>query len=135
MKYNFLVFLILPLLWVSGISCKDESIQNRKKDKELQELNVLFLEIETMANQVTCENAADWKFILVGTDRCGASKSAYVAYSTKIDQSLFLQKIGIYKERQKAFSAKWERQLACPAVMMAEPERVECVNGKPKLIY
>ncbi len=101
----------------------------------MQQLNVLFQEIETIGNQLTCENAVDWKFVLVGTDLCGASKSRYVAYSTKMNQSLFLQKVGIYKEKQKAFSAKWERQLACPAVMMTEPKSVECVNGKAKLVY
>ena len=135
MRNHLLIFLTLPLLLATISSCKDESVQNRKKDKDLQQLNILFQEIETMANQVTCENAGDWRFVLVGTDRCGATKSAYVAYATKIDQSFLLQKIGVYKERQKAFSAKWETQLACPAVMMDEPKRVECVNGKAKLVY
>ena len=135
MREKFLMFLILPFLLTFTSGCKDESVQNIKKDKELQQLNVLFQEIETMGNQVSCENAADWKFVLVGTDFCSAGKSTYIAYSTKIDQSLFLQKVFIYKEKQKAFSAKWERQSACPAVIMAEPKGVECVNGKPKLVY
>ena len=129
------MYLILSFLCVLISGCKDESVQNIKKDKELQQLNVLFQEIEIMGNQVSCENAADWKFVLVGTDFCGAGKSTYIAYSTKIDQSLFLQKVVIYKEKQKAFSAKWERQSACPAVMMTEPKGVECVNGKPKFVY
>lgn len=135
MKNYFLVLLILPFLSVSITSCKDESARNKKKDKDLQQLNVLFQEIETMANQATCENAADWKFIFVGSDVCSASTATYVAYSTKMDQSLFLQKIVLYKERQKAFAAKWETQLACPDVIRAKPKGVECVNGKPKLIY
>lgn len=135
MKNYFLVLLILPLLSASITSCKDESFRNRKKDKDLQQLNILFQEIEAMANQMTCENAADWKFVFVGSGRCGDTKSSYVAYSTKIDQSLFLQKISVYKEKQELYSEKWETQITCLAVSMAEPKSVTCVDGKPKFVY
>ena len=135
MKNYFLVLLILPFLSVSITSCKDETVRNKKKDKDLQQLNVLFQEIETMANQVTCENAADWKFIFVGSGRCGDTKSSYVAYSTKIDHALFLQKIHVYNEKQKLYSEKWETDITCLAVSMAEPKSVTCVDGKPKFLY
>ncbi len=92
MKNYFLVLLILPFLSISITSCKDETVRNKKKDKDLQQLNVLFQEIETIANQVTCEEAADWKFIFVDGDVCSASTSTHVAYSTKIDQiSTFIE--------------------------------------------
>lgn len=130
-KNNFLIFLVLSTLLLSMLSCEIKDFQNTREE-DAEEMSVLKKEIDKMASQFNCENAAEWKFVAIGTKSCGGA-GAYIAYSTKIDEVDFLNKVKFYTQKQKAFNVKWGSISNCELVVT--PKIVECVNGKPNFVY
>ncbi len=130
-KNNFSNLLILSFLFLVTVSCDKEDFYNTREEDQ-QEMSVLKKEIDKMASQFNCENAAEWKFVAIGTKSCGGAGD-YIAYSTKIDEAVFLNKVNIYSDKQKAFNVKWGSISDCALVVA--PKSVECDKGKPKFIY
>ncbi|WP_148042753.1 hypothetical protein [Pedobacter jejuensis] len=96
------------------------------------ELKLLMSDILKMSDQISCDNAADWRIVPIGAKGCGGA-SSFIAYSAKIDTALFLQKVEQYTQKEKAFNEKWKLYSDCALIIA--PKRIECVNGKPKLVY
>lgn len=125
----FLAIVILLLLCLAG--CEQKDFYSSKEDDE-QEMSTLRREIDKLTEQVSCEQASDWKFVPIGSKPCGGA-TGYVAYAAKIDEPLFLKKVAIYTQKQKAFNVKWS--LASDCAIQSPPKSIECVNGKPKFVY
>lgn len=119
------------ILVFSFASCEKKYFSNSREEDEL-ELSNLRKEIDKMSNQVSCENAAEWKFTAIGAKACGGPAS-YVAYSSKIDENSFLKTVSDYTQKQKTFNAKWD--VASDCMFVTAPKGVECVSGKPKFVY
>lgn len=126
--FNFVILTSACLFTLSG--CKDDFETSKEQDE--QELMTLFKEIETLAGQFTCNSAAEWKFVAVGAKACGGA-TAYVAYSSKVDESLLLKKVSNYTAKQTSYNEKWKVISDC--MLVIEPKGVECNNGKPKFVY
>lgn len=125
---NFLILTSICLLALTG--CKDDLETSKEQDE--QKLTLLYQEIETLANQFSCLNAAEWKFTAVGAKACGGPTN-YIAYSSKIDENVFLRKVALYTDQQKAYNEKWN--VASDCMFVTAPKSVECVDNKPKFVY
>jgi len=126
-----------PELIPESISCKNGKAvfnyekSNTTKQEDFAALKALGYEIKAMAESVACENADEWKFTPIGTTACGAYD--YMAYSEKIDEEVFLQKIETFTNTQNEFNIKWGMGFNCIAVPV--PQSVSCANGKPVFSY
>lgn len=125
---NFVILISACLFTLSG--CKDDFETSKEQDE--QELMALYKEIETLAGQFTCENAAEWKFVAIGAKACGGPTN-YIAFSAKIDESGFLKKVATYTDQQKEYNVKWN--IASDCMFVTAPKSVECVDNKPKFVY
>ena len=125
-------FYVLTILLFFCLTSCEKGIFSSSREKDLEELANLKKEIDELSAQVTCTNAADWKFIALGDKACGGP-TGYVAYSTKIDETAFLKKINFYTDKQKAFNIKWSIISDCSLIL--PPKSIDCVNGKSKLVY
>ena len=123
--------ILFSLFTFSFTGCEEKNLYNSKEDDVL-EIASLRSEIDKLSEQVTCENSADWKFTAIGDKACGGP-TGYVAYSSKIDEALFLKKVTLYNQKQKAFNVKWNVVSDC--MFMIPPKSIDCVSGKPKLVY
>lgn len=129
-RHLFKIILFVLMIF-SFAGCKLENVAGTKDDEQ-QELYRLRIEIDKLSEQVNCDNAADWKFTAIGSKACGGP-IGYVAYSNKIDEALFLKKVALYTEKQKAFNVKWD--IASDCMFMVPPKSIDCVSGKPKFVY
>ncbi|MBC7615868.1 MAG: hypothetical protein H7202_07365 [Pedobacter sp.] len=123
--------ILFSLFIFSFTGCEEKNLYNSKEDDVL-EIASLRSEIDKLSEQVNCENNAGWKFTPIGEKACGGP-TGYVAYATKIDEALFLKKVTLYNQKQKAFNVKWNVVSDC--MFMNPPKSIDCVSGKPKLVY
>lgn len=128
---NCLILLSLSFLFLGFLGCEEKDFYNTREEDQ-QEMNILKKEIDKMANQFSCDLATEWRFIAIGTKTCGGA-GAYIAYSTKIDEAIFLKKVAFYTQKQNAFNVKWGYISNCALVVV--PKSVECNNGKPNFVY
>lgn len=127
---NSLKFLGIFLLMGMCFSCSldDEST----KEQEAQNLEQLFSEIESMATSENCSDSAEWTFTGYGSKACGGPMG-YIAYSTKIDTELFLEKVEKHRAAQKEFNQKWG--IASDCSVPQQPAGISCENGNPVFEY
>ena len=127
----FFLNTLLVIGIITLLSCEKTAV-NFSQDEDKEELQLLFSEIETLANQFNCENNVDWKFVEIGAKPCGGP-NGYIAYSNKIDENIFLNKVKIFTEKQKRYNENWKIFSDCK--MIRTPVSVACVNGKPNFVY
>lgn len=130
--YLYQTCLLLSIILVFSLAGCEQKDFSSSKESDEQEMSSLRREIDKMSEQVSCNDAADWKFTAIGSKACGGT-AGYVAYSTKIDETLFLKKVAMFNQKQKAFNVKWNLMSDCLAPN--PPKSIECINGKPKLVY
>ncbi len=102
------------------------------QEQELQNLSDKLLEIETLAESVSCEDSETWSFTAYGSRACGGP-SGYLAYSNTIDTDNFLKLVKEYTIAEDAFNKKWSISSICS--MVPEPIGVICKNGVAALLY
>lgn len=124
-----ILFLILTCSVFFACSSSDEG---SSQEDEKQYLDSLFEQIQILSFSENCTDPAEWKFTAYGSKPCGGVQG-YVAYSTKIDESFFLQQVSKYTEEEKKYNEKWGIVSDCAVVAM--PTTVICRNNKPELIY
>jgi len=129
MKKQILLLSTLIVLFFVA-SCKDNHESLRPGDEK--KLKELYADIQKMAQQFNCENANDWEFSPIGSKACGGP-TGFIAYSTKMDTAVFLQKVRSYTAEQAAFNKKWGVSSDCSLVN--PPKGVACEDGKPKFTY
>jgi len=122
---------VLILLFVVTIITACKKDDEKIKEIEQKELELLKLDIQKISGSVSCENASDWQFAALGNKPCGGPVE-YIAYSNKIDRALFLKIVAEYNDKSKAFNEKWDAFSDCTIV--GPPKGVACVNGKPIFI-
>ncbi|MPS74855.1 MAG: hypothetical protein E2590_17115 [Chryseobacterium sp.] len=96
--------------------------------EESSEMENLKSEILTMAKSEKCTNPADWKTIGLGAKACGGPVN-YIAYSNKIDEAKFLEKVNLYNQKSADYNKKYNLVSDCMLVM--QPENIVCENEKP----
>jgi len=92
----------------------------------------MFNEIENLASSVSCFDSTEWNFSSYGSKPCGGPKG-FIAYSKKIDTTLFLKKIEEHKIREKEYNEQWG--IASDCMYVSTPIIVKCENGNPVLEY
>lgn len=114
------------------LSC--DSDDSSSKEAETQNLTKMYDEIisASMANSTPCTDPTEWSFTAIGSKACGGP-TGYIAYSLKINVTEFLKKVENYTKAQDAYNKKWGIFSTCD--MMLPPTKVDCMNGKPTLIY
>ncbi len=127
----FFLNTLLVIGIITLLSCEKTAV-NFSQDEDKEELQLLFSEIETLANQFNCENNVDWKFVEIGAKPCGGP-NGFIAYSNKIDENIFLDKVKSFTEKQKRYNEKWTIFSDCKLIRI--PVSVACVDGKPQFVY
>ncbi|WP_343524276.1 hypothetical protein [Pedobacter sp.] len=130
MKRTLFILTSTVLIMSLMLACKDRIETRQNADQA--ELENLYLEIEKLAKQFTCENASEWKYTAIGAKACGGA-AGYIAYSIKIDESSFLKKVEQYTKLQADFNKKYGVSSDCALVI--QPKSVTCDNRKPKFTY
>lgn len=102
------------------------------QEQEAAHLEQLFTEIEYLAHQESCDNAAEWSFTSYGNKACGGP-IGYIAFATTIDTTLFFERIEEHRAAQQAFNQKWGIFSDCS--LPPQPSAVICEDGKPVLAY
>lgn len=125
-KFYYCCFLISALFLFS--SCDKDTIQT----DEQQALAQLFSAIKMMAENSTCGENEELKYIAIGAKACGGA-TGYLAYSSSINVSTFESMVANYTEMQRNYNRKWSVISDCSLV--GQPKSVTCENGKPKLVY
>jgi hypothetical protein len=122
--------LLFVLLTLSCFACKNNN--QSTQEEERQTLLMMFQEIETLANSVACEDAADWSFVAYGHKACGGPQG-YIAYSNQIDVDAFLALVENYTTFEREFNLRWGVGSDCAFV--SPPSEVLCENGVAVLNY
>ena len=100
--------------------------------QEAQEMENLTSEIFAISKSEKCTNGSDWKSVGLGVKACGGPVS-YIAYSAKIDEAKFLEKVNLYNQKSTEYNKKYNLISDCMLVM--PPEKIECINGSPVFKY
>ncbi|PZU86725.1 MAG: hypothetical protein DI529_08405 [Chryseobacterium sp.] len=96
--------------------------------QEAEEMQNLKSEILALSQSEKCTNAADWKSIGLGVKACGGPVE-YIAYSNKINEAKFLEKVNLYNQKSADYNKKYNLVSDCMLVM--QPESIVCENEKP----
>lgn len=107
---------------------KDNSGNENLTQQESDEMQNLKSEILALSQSEKCSNATDWKSIGLGVKACGGPVE-YIAYSNKIDEAKFLEKVNLYNQKSTEYNKKYNLVSDCMLVM--QPENIVCENGKP----
>ncbi len=129
MKNISFLFIAFSLLLLSCKAGNDSS-----KGKETQNLTEMYNKIisTSMVNSTPCTKPDEWSFTAIGSKACGGP-IGFIPYSLKINVSEFLKKVEAYTNAQNEYNKKWGIISTCD--MAIPPIGVDCVDGKPSLIY
>ncbi|MNR99399.1 hypothetical protein D3C72_306340 [compost metagenome] len=129
MKRISLLFMTIAFIFMG---CSNDDDQT--KEQESQQLDQMHQEIIALSLVTTeaCTNSEEWSFTAIGSKSCGGP-TGYIAYSLKIDTVAFLKKVEDYTKAQNEFNIKWGIPSTCE--MAIPPTGVDCVDGKPTLVY
>ena len=105
---------------------KDDAPSNGLTAEESKELESLKTEITTLASSEKCSNSADWKTVGLGVKACGGPVE-YIAYSIKIDEKSFLEKVDVYNQKSVEYNKTYNLMSDCMLVM--QPENIVCENA------
>lgn len=106
--------------------------ESDSKDYSLEELEILYEEIKELASSKTCTSSSEWRFVALGSKPCGGPWE-YIAYPTRIDEAMFLEKVKTYNKLQSEYNEKNDRFSDC--LYVEEPSSVVCESGKPVFQY
>ena len=107
---------------------KDNPDNGSLTAEESQEMETLKAEILAISKSEKCTNGSDWKSVGLGVKACGGPVS-YIAYSAKIDEAKFLEKVNLYNQKSTEYNKKYNLMSDCMLVM--QPENIVCENNKP----
>ncbi|WP_026729257.1 hypothetical protein [Flavobacterium denitrificans] len=123
---------ILAVICLTFVSCNNDD--DNAKEKDARKLEKMHKEIVVLSqvNTTPCTDASEWAFTAIGSKACGGPMG-FILYSKKIDTVKFLAKVKAYTDAEAAFNVKWN--ISSPCDMAIPPTGVDCVNGKPTLLY
>ncbi len=102
------------------------------QEKDHKELMNVFNEIELLSMSVSCTDSNNWDFVAYGSKACGGPQG-YIAYSSLIDVTSFLEKVTVYTKLEDEYNKKWGIGSTCDVT--PQPKKVNCENGYPVLKY
>lgn len=111
---------------------KENPDKGNLTEQESQEMETLKAEILAISKSEKCTNGSDWKSVGLGVKACGGPAS-YIAYSVKIDEAKFLEKVDLYNQKSTEYNKKYNLISDCMLVM--PPEQIQCINGSPVFKY
>lgn len=120
----------ISLLIAICFSCSNDD--ELTQEQEVDKLNQMFFEIESMASSLSCIDSSEWTFTSYGNKACGGPVG-FIAYSKNIDVDFFLQRVEEYRIKQQKFNAKWGIFSDCS--VPPKPTGVICENTVPVLEY
>jgi hypothetical protein len=127
-----LSFILLSVCFTLA-SCSNDNESTMEEDAARLDKMYEDIVAYTQINSTPCSNSEEWGFIQSQNNSCGEN-AGYIAYSKKIDITILQKKIDNYSKAKSSFSSKWELFYdVCQ--WKAPPINVECVDGKPKLIF
>lgn len=134
MKQTFLTLFLTSFVFAScgEIKLIDAITSDTSLSQDDYFLEQLYSEITTMAGQFECDDASEWRYTAIGAKACGGP-TGYVAYSSKINEDLFLEKVEFYTSQQAYYNSKWSIISDCS--IPEEPSGVVCNDGKPEFSY
>lgn len=111
-------------------SCSNDNESSRQEDED--KLYKKFDELINLSEQYTspCTNPDEWAYTEI-INPCGHQ---LMLYSKKINTTAFLQKVERYNKLSQAHKKKW-KLLCFDDVIQGTLKGIECIDGKPKLIY
>jgi hypothetical protein len=122
--------LFILAIGLTLISCSNDS--ESSKEQETENLEKMRAEIFLLSASKQCEDPADWDFTAIGSKACGGP-TGFIAFSLKLNTTEFLEKVKKYTNSQKEFNIKWGIISTCD--LTPSPSSINCVDGKPHLIY
>ena len=128
----FKLLIVLLIVSIGSFSCNRNSDEDLTQEEELQNLKELFLEIEIMADSVSCEDDSEWVYTAFGSKPCGGPMG-FIAYSKTIDTIHFLRLIELHRRDQQNYNNKWE--IASDCSVPPQPDSIICNNGVPAFLY
>ena len=127
-----LILFATTILFIVVVSCDSENGDNSTFEAELEQLNILKSDIETLASSSICNEAIECKFIAFGSKPCGGPWS-YLIYSTSIDTDQLENIVEDYNKKEAAFNTKWN--IASDCSLTLQPTNVICENNTCVAIY
>ncbi|WP_296704672.1 hypothetical protein [Algoriphagus sp.] len=121
--------LIFPLLFLLS-SC--QLINEDSRTYDLTELEELYEKIVSISESKVCTNPSQWKFTAIGNKACGGPTS-YIAYSSEINESEFLDLVAQYTKLQKEYNSK--NNIGSDCSFVSPPSEIKCENGKAVFFY
>jgi len=109
----------------------DDSPSQESEDQNLSKMHAEII-AASQVNTTPCTNSAEWAFTAIGSKACGGP-IGFIPYSLKINTSEFLKKVENFTKAQDEYNKKWGITSTCDVAII--PSGVDCVNGKPTLIY
>lgn len=124
-KLSFLLFAFCIVF----SSCSNDHESTQEEDSAV--LVKMYNDIVeySQANSKTCTNPEEWAFVKFGNSFC----SGHIIYNKNINVALFQKKVNQYIKAKEKFDEKWGVFYDC--MMMPPPTGIQCVEGKPALIY
>lgn len=124
---------LLFIITITLVSCSNDDEESTQEEDQAK-LEIMYKEIIdlSLAGTQYCTDSKDWDFTGIGSRACGGVQ-AYIVYSKKINTTQFLSKVEKYTELNTAYNKKWGVSSICSVEI--PPKKIECVDGKPKMIY
>lgn len=124
--------LFLTLLLSSVfIACESDTVGLTQEQEQLV-LDQKRAEIEGLATSVVCNDPSGWTYTGIGGKSCGGP-TGYIAYSTSINVSEFLQKVEEFTIAEDNFNKKWNIKSDCS--VPPQPIGINCENGQAVLVF
>lgn len=130
-KIGLIAFIVC--MTCMAFTCENDDEETTQEEDQAK-LEIMYKEIIdfSLAGTQSCTDSKDWDFTGIGARSCGGFQ-AYIVYSKKINTAQFLNKVKDYTDAEAAYNKKWGVGSICS--VENPPKKIECVEGKPKMIY
>lgn len=123
--------IILSVVFFVIASCSnDRETTQEEDDAKLSKMHAELIALSGQETQ-TCTNPDEWAYTSL-TSPCGRQ---FILYSKKTNTELFLKKAEQYNKSSQAYLEKWKIYCAFFSIAPVEPTGIECVEGKPTIVY
>ncbi len=120
------------LLMAITSACEKRQLLTGSRDGDIERLQQLRREIDSLTGLYPCEDAREWRFTPIGAKACGGPTD-YIAYSTRLDTAAFLKKVEHYTKTNEAYNREWN--IASDCMYLMPPSYVVCTDGKAELVW